>query len=448
MLGRALARRRFQLLLLSDAEQHADPHVLRGYCTEASKIRANNLPPILVSYGSDKDPENQNALKFEAFRKRYRKFKFDDFSTVSDYPFNRVSAVRRVDAVIALGGADGVRQLIEIADALGVPMIPIAAFGGVAERAFYQRMIYFNQLGSISDCLTEYAGNVTIERAGDVLAVVERLIERQKMQYKTDLAVITAVDVEYDQLKKAFPELRPQRADDPYITGEVVGLTVVAVQQNQMGMPAAAATAMQMIHEFRPRFLGMTGIVAGIEGKLNLGDLLVPDPSWDYGSGKVVSEGESGNRFQLEIRQERLEPDIKTAVRRLGDEQDTMNRIIEDFKTANVDILGQSGVLCPQTPPKVTVGAVASGAAVIESPEMVAWVRAVQERKLSGIEMEIYGMMCASRLCSEPKPKAIPVKGASDYAVPGKHDSYQRYAAYASARFLRFLVLTMSGKIW
>ena len=215
-----------------------------------------------------------------------------------------------------------------------------------------------------------------------------------------------------------------------------------------MGMPAAAATAMQAIHELRPRFLGMTGIVGGMEGKVRLGDLVVADPSWDYGSGKIVSEGESEDGHRVEIRQARLDPEVVTAVRQLGDDKESMRRILENFKAANLDILGSPGVLCPDDPSQVIVGAVASGAAVVASAAKVEWVRDIQDRKLAGIEMEIYGLMCSARLCSEPRPKAIPVKAVSDFASPGKNDEYHLYAAYASgARFLRFLVLKMSGRL-
>ena len=38
---------------------------------------------------------------------------------------------------------------------------------------------------------------------------------------------------------------------------------------------------------FRPRYLFMTGIMGGVEGKTNLGDLVVASPIWDWGKRQV-----------------------------------------------------------------------------------------------------------------------------------------------------------------
>lgn len=53
-----------------------------------------------------------------------------------------------------------------------------------------------------------------------------------------------------------------------------------------MGMPAAASLAMKMIMTFRPAFVGMVGVAAGVKGRTNFGDVIAADPTWDYGSGK------------------------------------------------------------------------------------------------------------------------------------------------------------------
>jgi len=258
----------------------------------------------LVSYGSSTDPENQDALKFSKLRDKHPAVTLRDVDIRGEYPFNRVAIVRQVDVVIALGGAEGARQLMEIADALDVPIVPFAAYGEVAKQVFDRRRLLLEQAGVDVSCLTRNTGDASIGRAREIVRVAETLVSlTNKLVYKTDLAVLTAVDVEFAELRKAFPELLVQLADDryrQYASGTVAERKVVAFQQHEMGMPSTAATAMQVIHEFRPRYLAMTGIAAGVEGKTNLGDILIADPSWDYGSGKIVTGEEgSGHRFQL-----------------------------------------------------------------------------------------------------------------------------------------------------
>ena len=74
---------------------------------------------------------------------------------------------------------------------------------------------------------------------------------------------------------------------------------IITCQQDMMGMAAASALATKAILTFRPRYLIMCGIAAGIgaAGKQIYGDVLVPDVVWDYSTGKVVGPNESEIRF-------------------------------------------------------------------------------------------------------------------------------------------------------
>lgn len=115
------------------------------------------------------------------------------------------------------------------------------------------------------------------------------------LNFQYDLAIITAL---------ATPELRAvldlpanwkeeEHPNDPsstyykgvFTTGTKT-LTVVAACSAQMGMTAATVLSMKMIEKFKPKYLVMVGIAAGIKNKGNFGDILIADYSWDYGSGK------------------------------------------------------------------------------------------------------------------------------------------------------------------
>src|SRR4029078_1177503 len=83
---------------------------------------------------------------------------------------------------------------------------------------------------------------------------------------------------------------RLERDSDPtiYMKGEFqkgdLTCEVVAAAAHRMGMPTASALAMKMITSFKPRYLAMAGILAGVEGRCELGDIIASDPVWDYGS--------------------------------------------------------------------------------------------------------------------------------------------------------------------
>jgi len=69
-------------------------------------------------------------------------------------------------------------------------------------------------------------------------------------------------------------------------------LKLIATTSTSMGLTAAAIATTQLILQFRPRIVAMTGIAAGTHSSnKQFGDILIADPSVDYNSGKVALEG-------------------------------------------------------------------------------------------------------------------------------------------------------------
>lgn len=244
--------------------------------------------------------------------------------------------------------------------------------------------------------------------------------------YKIDCAVITAVDVEMRAVLALPADWRVVEVEGDesiYHRGQMGDLSMVACSVNEMGMPSAAAVAMKLIYTFRPRYLAMCGIAAGIGAEL--GDILVADQCWDYGSGKnrLIAPGEhSLEPGPVPIL---LNPGLKASI--LAFVRD--GSILKGIQSA------WTGKPSPTMPLRAIIGPVASGAAVVENAELVKEIRS-HNRKLIGVEMETYGVFVAARVASEPRPLVLSVKSVSDTADHTKSDSHQEYAAFTSARFL------------
>jgi len=178
-LGTALAQRKHQIIILSDNDYHADPHVLSGYAQQSAKD-GFKTPSVRISYGSVTDPENRsNGLKFAGFRKRYPSLGVEDFNADGEYPFNRVRIVRDLDVVIVIGGEKGAKEIAEIAIALRKSVIPISSFGGVAERIWeLQRRDFERVLGEVEP-LTEYFGRTSEDRMNKIVTICERMANAQ-----------------------------------------------------------------------------------------------------------------------------------------------------------------------------------------------------------------------------------------------------------------------------
>lgn len=205
-------------------------------------------------------------------------------------------------------------------------------------------------------------------------------------------------------------------------TGETK--TVVACSSHRMGLAAAAALATKVCIRFRPKFLAMTGIAAAVPGEANLGDILVADPSWDWGSGKLTIK-DGAVKFLSEPVQIPLDPEISSRMRNLSVSRTYLDEIYTAWKDG-------------KRPPhdlRLHVGPIASGAVVLEDPATVELIR-TQNRKTIGIEMEAFGVMSSSFYLGDSRPRTVVIKSVCDFADPQKNNEWQPYAAYTSAAFL------------
>lgn len=204
-------------------------------------------------------------------------------------------------------------------------------------------------------------------------------------------------------------------------------IDVVVARCSSMGMAAASALAMKMGITFKPRFMTMIGICAGDSGKVQFGDVIAGNPVWDYGSGKH-SEKESGPTFQHAPYQITISTDIRGILERIDGS--------DELTDAHTFYSGHK----PRSVPKIVIGPLASGAAVVANSEIFAQLQEVQHRKLAGLEMEAYGMLHAAQELPNPRPNAFVIKAVQDYADGEKNDDYRPYACHVSASVAKIIV--------
>jgi nucleoside phosphorylase/CheY-like chemotaxis protein len=255
------------------------------------------------------------------------------------------------------------------------------------------------------------------------------------LKYNYDLGIVCALsDVELDSIKRLSTSWETIYGNDghPYYIGvfqnEKKKVSVVAAAAPQMGMVATSVLTTNMIQQFTPYYIAMSGIAAGIQGKVNLGDILVADPSWDYGHGKIIDE-EGVYKFLPDIQQIRLDRDLRAKFEALrGD-----TRIFEKIKR---DWPGDK----PSSSLEMKIGPVASGAAVLANSTVSEAIKG-QGRNIIGIEMEVYGFFYAAENSLKPRPKAFAIKSVCDFANKEKGDNIQKYAAFTSSSILYEFVM-------
>lgn len=278
-----------------------------------------------------------------------------------------------------------------------------------------------------------------LEWQGTIKDAVEYLNENNKppftadgRNYHTDLCVYVALEEELASLKNLpieWTEIKVAHDDARYYQGQFKQgdkiLDVVIAASPEMGMPIAAVFAAKLIHTFRPKYLGIVGICAGVHSKSKMGDVLVADPCFDLGSGKWTIDKESEElKFLPALYQRRLDDTLRAQIRSQGDDKETLENIWKGFHYAK-----------PKEHPSVVIGAMGSGSSVLQALEMMEQAKE-RHKNLIGIEMESYSVFTACEFASAPKPRCFSMKAVCDFGDSKKADDFHDYAAYVSANFL------------
>jgi nucleoside phosphorylase/CheY-like chemotaxis protein len=282
-----------------------------------------------------------------------------------------------------------------------------------------------------------------------LLALIRHVIDSEAAQdaarYNTDVCLITALrHPEFEALTRTQIHL-----DDPVLidsatyvqTGTLISnghtLSVVVGCCLRMGSTESALLASKLIDRFRPKIVGLAGICAGFEEKVAYGDVIIASPCWDYTMSSKITTTPEGVTTVANA------PDF------IGIEEDISARF-ENFSTDKTylsNLLDYWPAEKPRNPPKIVVGPSATGPAVIADASVFTELRKTQHRETVGLEMEAYGVYCAVRKATRPKPIVFSAKGVCDYASFLKDDKYQKYAAYTSASIVSEFLIRHGSEI-
>jgi nucleoside phosphorylase/CheY-like chemotaxis protein len=277
-----------------------------------------------------------------------------------------------------------------------------------------------------------------------LLSIKNKFFEKMQNENNQDVAIITALSSpEFEYVLSAYDNW--SRIDivgdiTKYYTTEVSfngkNIKIVAACADHMGMTATTSLTTRICMHFKPKYIFMAGICAGVRGNdLNYGDIVIAEQSWDYGSGKMKEvkdvDGTINRIFEPDARPIQLSLDLVAK----------MNHFLRDD---SIRIKIQSGWKSGKKPEyvlKAKLGPVASGAYVVASDLVMKDIK-FNQRKLVGVEMEAYGLYYAAQHSPFGNTKPIMIKSICDFGDAEKHDEFQEYAAYTSAQFIRQFILT------
>jgi nucleoside phosphorylase len=342
----------------------------------------------------------------------------------------------RVDQEIKLdGGTELLQELIE-RPKYKVPehIIGITAYEDVYDisHSFFSNhcriLIYYDdstnawseQLkNGVSQILEARCNSVLNHNYESALCIVSALQE-------PELAEVLKINWEWEEVSLPNDVTRYHRGS--YQDKDGKKKTVIAAAASRMGLVAAAVLTTKMIGYYKPEFVAIIGITAGVPKKTKYGDVIVTETSWDWGSGKWVSESKNILGFLPSPHHIQLSVDLRAKFLKFKEDFLNLAKIKNDWN-------GEK----PDHDLRLLVGPVASGASVIADGKTISQVL-LQHRDLLGVEMETYSVFASCAESVTPRPTPFSIKSVVDFGDVRKNDAYQRYGAYTSAQAMRLFV--------
>ncbi len=204
---------------------------------------------------------------------------------------------------------------------------------------------------------------------------------------------------------------------------------VVAIYQTDVGRTDSSSLVTDIIREFNPRYVFMTGVCGGNQS-VNLGDVVVAKFVFTFDKGKVTDIG-----FLREIEL------VKT-------HEGSLRKIIERNKEVLSHVIAQLQI---DEYAKATfdsfefeslnshIDPMACSSAVINRSNYFSEVIQAIERKATAVEMESYGFARACESTNHGESIGIIIKSVMDNTV-SKDDNAKEYASYSSALYLKKLL--------
>lgn len=205
-------------------------------------------------------------------------------------------------------------------------------------------------------------------------------------------------------------------------------LTVLVTWLSDSGPIQAGLDLKPFLHEFRPRFVAMTGFCAGYKKKVKRGDLVIAQYAYFYEAGKIMSESGGLSRHLQEMKAAASTSQVLHYTRGFDGWKEPVRKMKSDRLKRQLKDTDE---------PHCIIAPMASGMAVRQDDPFL-WLRENYDRNTVGLDMEAATFYQALR--AVPYIHGLVVKGVCDHADMNKKDTYHDYAARASAVYLLFFI--------
>lgn len=201
------------------------------------------------------------------------------------------------------------------------------------------------------------------------------------------------------------------------------------ITPTRMGLVNSAVVCARAIDLFKPKLICMSGICAGIDGKANIYDVIIPDVCHQHDSGKWTSSG-----FVPELYSVQIDHAAKLKINEIIKKPDFINSLQNEVVLKGNEFPKDAVELNFN----VIMAPASSGSSVVADHNMLEEIKA-QHRKCTAFEMESFALYEAARQ-SLHKPIYFSAKSVVDNGDNHKGDDFHRVACLVSAKTVYELI--------
>jgi adenosylhomocysteine nucleosidase len=301
-------------------------------------------------------------------------------------------------------------EILKMLEYAGFRKVPVLAISSFVEEAKHSRA-EFAQYGCL---IYDYDDSAGWRHALDIF------IAQAHDQGRYDFAIFAALKKERDAYASILKPKATFRYGIDCWDCDLDGARGTIVLLPRPGLVNATSVVSRFLAQFSPKIVAMSGICAGVGDNASMGQLLITDVCWEYQSGKWLDDAFEAEPYQVSIPHK-----TRNGISQLIDDGTLIGRLEADFKGKT-----RPGEI---SNPKFAI--FATGSAVIASEKRLDAVK-VQHRKVSGIDMEIFGFHRGVEL-SGRDVHCVSAKVVVDKADHNKSDDIHEYGSFVSANFIR-----------
>ncbi len=287
------------------------------------------------------------------------------------------------------------------------------------------------KLGSLYNEIKE----VKTLNVGEIKAIFSKKKNQQDFQdERFDYALIAAqYNDEFEKIIEVFnlskhPTLKLGGNKNVYVgsIGTLVKKNIVALYQSETGRTDASTLTTEIIKEYNPRYVFMTGVCGG-DANLSLGSVVIAKFIFTFDKGKITDQGFFRELEIVKINEE--------TVRQIKEENEKNLSQLKSILIGNKTHSSKYKQFNFQDLQSI-IDPVACSAAIIDKANYFSEVIKTIDRKASAVEMESYGFARAAESTNSGNTKCVLIKSVMDNTV-NKNDDAKEFASLTSAIYLK-----------